>query len=141
MPSGAQTVSALDYGNLILSNTSGTNILGGTGTVGGTLTTTAGGTFDIGTNQLTVGNLVNNGSISINSTALDVNGSMMVTGIITQGAGATVTYNRLMPGSVWHYVSSPVSLTAIPTGSFYAWNEVAGDWNASATATPASGVG
>lgn len=44
-------------------------------------------------------------------------------------------------GTDWHYVFSPVSLTVTPTGSFYAWNEVAGDWNASTTATPESGLG
>jgi hypothetical protein len=135
---GSQVVSALTYSNLKLDNTSGTNTLAGSATVGGTLTTTWGGTFDVGTNQLTLNTLVNNGSITLNSTAVNVNGSMTVAS--ASGSG-TATYIRMMPGSAWHYVSSPVSLTVNPTGSFYAWDEVAGDWNAGTTSTPASGRG
>jgi hypothetical protein len=76
-------------------------------------------------------------SLTIQSNAAG-SGSLIATGTST----GTVTYERLMTtGTAWHYVSSPVSLTVTPTGSFYAWNEVAGDWNASTTATPASGLG
>ena len=68
--------------------------------------------------------------------------------LITAGTGnvsGSVTYSRQMPGSsssvYWHYVSSPLSLSSSPSGSFYAWNEVAGDWDASTTTIPASGRG
>jgi len=77
-PAGSQVVSPLTYFNLKLDNTSGTNTMGGAATVSGTLTTTAGGTFDVGLNQLTVDTLLNNGSITINSTGVGTNGSMTV---------------------------------------------------------------
>jgi hypothetical protein len=84
-----------------------------------------------------------NGKLTINSDAVNNSGSLIYNGSGTPAG--TVTYNRTMPGSTtsiyWHYISSPVSLTVTPSGSFYAWNEFAGDWNTSITGTPASGVG
>jgi hypothetical protein len=140
--SGSQVISPLTYYNLKLDNTSGTNTLTGTASVTGTLTTTAGGTFDVGVNQLTVGTLLNNGSITINSSDVTTNGSMTVAS--ASGTG-TATYTRFMPAdALWHYVSSPVN-TSSPAGSFYAWNEPAGDWDASpintSTSPLASGKG
>lgn len=129
---GAQVVSALTYSNLKLDNSSGTNSLAGTAAVTGTLTTTAGGTFDVGVNDLTVNALVNNGSITINSTAVDINGSMTVSSV--SGAG-TATYTRYMPAdAMWHYVSSPVGNSS-PAGAFYAWNETSGLWDATPIVT------
>ena len=50
--SGLQTIVTGTYNNLISSNTSSTNTVGGDLTVNGTFTTTAGGTVNMGTNQL-----------------------------------------------------------------------------------------
>lgn len=104
------------------------------------LTISSGSSMTINPGQaLTVnGNLANSGTFTITSDAVNNNGSLIVNG----SSAGTVTYNRFMPaGSSWHYVSSPVSLTSSPSGSFYGWNEVAGDWDAGTTATPASGIG
>lgn len=104
------------------------------------LTISSGSSMTINPGQaLTVnGNLANSGTFTITSDAVNNNGSLIVNG----SSAGTVTYNRFMPaGSAWHYVSSPVSLTSSPSGSFYGWNEVAGDWDAGTTATPASGIG
>jgi|WetSurMetagenome_2_1015567.scaffolds.fasta_scaffold00144_2 hypothetical protein len=135
VPAGSQIVSAITYGNLKLDNTSGTNTLAGTATVTGTLTTTTGGKFDVGINKLTLATLVNNGSITLNSTGVGTNGSMTVSA--ASGSG-TATYTRYMPNDiVWHYVSSPVSASS-PAGSFYAWNELTGLWDASPMNTTSS---
>ena len=75
-----------------------------------------------------------NGKLTINSDAVNNSGSLIYSGSGTPTSN--VTYNRLMPaGSVWHYVSSPVNLTASPAGSFYAWDEEAGDWDANPIAS------
>jgi|WetSurMetagenome_2_1015567.scaffolds.fasta_scaffold00144_3 hypothetical protein len=132
---GAQDVSPLTYYNLKLDNTSGTNTLSGAAVVTGTLTTTSGGTFDVGVSQLTVGTLVNNGSITLNSTNVYTNGSMTVAS--ASGTG-TATYTRFMPAdAVWHYVSSPVNGSS-PSGSFYAWDEETGEWGAAPISTSSS---
>ena len=80
------------------------------------------------------------GKLIIMSDAVDNSGSLIYSGSGTPTGD--VTYSRVMPaGSSWHYVSSPVTLTSSPTGSFYSWDEVAGDWDTGTTATPASGRG
>ncbi|MDB5230349.1 MAG: Mucin-22, partial [Chitinophagaceae bacterium] len=64
--SGGQTIMAGTYSNLTLSNTSNTNTASGTLTVNGVLTTTSGGTLDMGTTALLAGTLTtitNNGTI------------------------------------------------------------------------------
>ena len=64
---GNQTIAGITYNNLTLSNSSNTNtVSGGTLTVNGTLTTTAGGTLNLGTNRLsgTLATITNNGTIS-----------------------------------------------------------------------------
>lgn len=60
---GGQTVAAGTYNHLTLSNTGNINTAGGNITVNGTLTTTAGGTFNLGTNSLsgTLNSLNHNG--------------------------------------------------------------------------------
>jgi len=131
---GAQTVSPLTYYNLKLDNTSGTNSLTGVAAVSGTLTTTAGGTFDVGVNQLTVGTLLNNGSITINSTGVGTNGSMTVSS--ASGTG-TATYTRFMPADLYRYVSSPVGTSTLPAGTtFWRWNEPEGVWGEDISETP-----
>lgn len=87
------------------------------------------------------GILTVNGTLTINSVGPNNSGSLIVNGTLTTSPGA-VTYNRYMPGgSAWHYVSSPLSLTSAPSGSFYRWDEVAGGWTPGPVAVPASGVG
>ncbi|MEI6751865.1 MAG: T9SS type A sorting domain-containing protein [Paludibacter sp.] len=55
---GGQTIAAGTYSGLTLSNSSGTNTAGGDIALSGTLSTTAGGTFDLGTNLLSSVNAV-----------------------------------------------------------------------------------
>ena len=132
---GGQTISALTYGNLALNNSSGTNTMAGNVTVSGTMTTTAGGTLGAGTNELTVNNLNHSGNITINSTALDVNGSMIVTGSIVQDAGSSVSFSRQLRTETTngdlHLFSSPVTAnTEVNSGKITGvrlWDEVAGD--------------
>lgn len=68
---GAQVVSSTTYGNLRLNNTSGTNTTGGNFTVNGTLTTTAGGTLNMGANQLlgTLSAVAHSGTIQTQNTS------------------------------------------------------------------------
>lgn len=68
---GVQTIRSATYGNLTLSNTSGTQTAGGVLTVNGHLTTTSGGTLNMGANQL-LGDLTtitHNGILSTTTTA------------------------------------------------------------------------
>lgn len=63
---GGQAVNAFTYNNLKLSNTAGVNTAGGNLVVNGTLTTTSGGTLDMGTSAILSGTLtsvLNNGTI------------------------------------------------------------------------------
>ncbi len=65
-PSGLQTIVSGTYNNLTLNNTSGSNAAGGNITVNGSLTTSAGGTLDMGTTGILMGTLstiANNGII------------------------------------------------------------------------------
>jgi len=68
---GAQVVSSTTYGSLKLDNTSGTNTVAGVVTVNGTLSTTAGGSLNMGTNQLqgTLANIINAGVIQSQNTS------------------------------------------------------------------------
>jgi hypothetical protein len=74
----------------------------------------------------------------IESTSVSSNGSFIATGTLTQ-TGGSVTYNRMMPADKWRYVTTPVNLTSTPSGSFYAWDEVLGNWDASTTTNIVSG--
>lgn len=95
---------------------------------GGSVIVSAGVTL---TNSGGAGNFV----INSNSSS---SGSLLTSGSFS----GLVTYNRYMPtGSDWHYVSTPLSLTSSPSGSFYAWNEPDGEWASSTTNTPLSGLG
>ncbi len=130
---GGQTISATTYGNLKLSNTSGTNSAAGNITVTGTLTNSA-GTFNIGTSQMTVNALVNNGSVVINSTSTTDNGSLIATSYSGMG---TVTYNRKIRAENndgnFHYIASPVAGNTNDNSSkietIYSWNEITGKWD------------
>ena len=77
----AQSSTPGTYGNL---TTSGT----------GTKTIIAGSAVTVATDLTTFDRL------TIESTAVNSNGSLIVNGTST----GKVTYNRLMPGSAWHYV-------------------------------------
>jgi hypothetical protein len=127
-------------GNGLPANLTGSLTIDNTGSSGNNIVTLAqnttansliviSGVFAIGTKTLTAGSLSNSGSITINSTAVDVNGSMIVTGAITQNSGSSVTYNRLMPSNLYRYISSPVSSGLLPAGhSYWLWDEPSGEW-------------
>jgi fibronectin-binding autotransporter adhesin len=72
LATGNQTISAITYGNLRLSNTSGTNTAAGNIIVNGTFTTAAGGTVNLATNTLagTLTTITNNGTISTSNTSI-----------------------------------------------------------------------
>ncbi len=101
---GSQVVSSTTYNNLKLNNTSGTNTTGGNITVNGTLTTTTGGTLNMGTNQLlgTLATISNAGIIQTqNTSATPIPTGKTWSGTIqynTTAGGQTVmpgTYNNL----------------------------------------------
>jgi hypothetical protein len=80
-------------------------------------------------------------TFTINSTAVDNSGSLIVNGTTT----GNVVYNRKMPPSLYRYISLPVSSSSFPTGTFWRWNEVDGCWGENVAETPttasASGMG
>ena len=95
------------------------------------LTINSGASCTINSGQtLTVNsNLVNNGTLTINSTSLTSNGSLIVKGAST----GIVTYNRLMPtgasGSLYRYISSPVNSSLLPSGqTYWMYDEPNGAW-------------
>jgi hypothetical protein len=103
-----------------------------------TLTIGAGANLNIlASQQVRTKDFNNSGTMIIESSSVISNGSFIATGTLTQTG--TVTYNRLMPAVKWHYVSSPVSLTSTPSGSYYAWDEVLGNWEAGTTTNIQSG--
>jgi hypothetical protein len=105
-----------------------------------TINTDASLTINAGQALTVSGNLSNSGSLVIQSSGVTSSGSLIVAG--TGSGSGTVTYNRAMPaGTTWHYLSAPVDISAMPAGSFYAWDEVAGDWGASPSGTLLRGVG
>ncbi len=72
--SGGQTIAAASYGNLMLSNTSGTNTASGNITVAGNLTIASGGKLSVGQHQLTLNN--SDAAVVVNAGAvLDLSGS------------------------------------------------------------------
>ena len=89
----------------------------------------AGTTIAAGAQVTVEGDVFNpSGKLIIDSDALNNNGSLIYTG---QGVpSGNLTYNRSMPGGTfYHYLSSPVSASLLPpNGTFWGWNEVAGDW-------------
>jgi hypothetical protein len=69
--SGGQTINTYTYNNLKLNNISGTNTAAGNIIVEGTLTTTAGGTFDLSTYTLSGGfTTANSGTLKTSNTSL-----------------------------------------------------------------------
>lgn len=84
---------------------------------------------------LTVGEVIINSAGTINS------GSLIVNGTLTTGSGSVpITYNRFTPtGLQWHYATSPVSSAALPSGTFYRYNEVTDAWDL--TTSHSSGIG
>ena len=112
----AQTVSPETYGNLAAS--------------GSGMKTIAAGSYVTVNNNLSTGNL-----LTIESTSTTNSGSLIVRGTST----GTVTYNRVMPGSLYRYISSPVNSPSLPSGTYWYWNEQIGDW--SSTSSCSSGLG
>lgn len=102
---GGQAVSGLTYSNLTISNTSGSQTAGGNLVVNGTLTTTSGGTLDLGSSYTlsgTLGTITNNGTIKTSNTgATPIATSKTWTGTIDYAAASgsqTIvagTYNNL----------------------------------------------
>ncbi len=101
----------------------------------------AGTTIAAGARVTVEGDIFNpGGKLLINSDALNNNGSLIYTGIGVPSGN--LTYNRSMPGGTfYHFVSSPVSASLLPaSGTFWAWDEVAGDWGDPVTGC-SSGMG
>ncbi|MCX6180778.1 MAG: T9SS type A sorting domain-containing protein, partial [Bacteroidetes bacterium] len=103
---GGQTVSAVAYGSLKTSNTSGTQTLAGNATVSGTLTVAAGGTLALST--YTLGSPTST-VIYIGSAATTISG----TGVFTLGGNLTVTDDG--GNSNGATISCPVALGASRT--------------------------
>jgi hypothetical protein len=83
------------------------------------------------------GRLTVNGATDIvTPNGLTIQSDASTSGSFISGtASGTATYNRQMPvDALYHYISSPVNPTTPPTGIFYPWDEVAGNWG---SATPA----
>ncbi len=141
--SGAQVTGSafpLTVNSLSVSATSNLSLSGSSLSVSDYITIGSGANLNIGaSNQVNTVNFTNNGTMVIESAGVNSSGSFIASGTLTQPLGSTVTYNRYMPSEKWHYVSSPVNLTSTPSGSFYAWDEVAGDWEGTPTSTIESG--
>ncbi|UEG49391.1 hypothetical protein LK994_12185 [Ferruginibacter lapsinanis] len=105
---GGQTVSAATYNHLLLDNTSGSNTAGGNLVVNGTLTTTAGGTLDMGSTAIlsgTLSTIANNGTIktavptATSATPIPTgktwNGTVEYSAATAQTVVAATSYNNL----------------------------------------------
>lgn len=68
--------------------------------------------------------------VTINSAGTFNSGSLIVYGNLTTGSGEVpVVYNRYTTtDSRWHYVSSPLRSTTLPSGVFYKFDEIINDW-------------
>ena len=63
-------------------------------------------------------------------------GSLIVNGTST----GNVTYNRMMPASLYRYISSPVSSVSLPSGpNYWRYDEPTGQWIATTSYTPGLG--
>ena len=87
------------------------------------------------------GNLNNAGALTVNSNST-LSGSLIVSG----NAAGSVSYNRFINITNYHYYSSPVASNTMPnTGKVdgvWLWDEPAGDWAAVANTTAClSGIG
>jgi hypothetical protein len=137
---GGQTVSAITYGNLTLSNTSGTQTAAGVFSVSGNLTLNASSTFADGGNTITVsGNVAGTGShsgagkilmsgstktisgVTLNNLQLNnaggfsLNGSPTISGLLTLTAGTLDVNGQTL--TLAGTVSATSSITASGTGS------------------------
>lgn len=73
--------------------------------------------------------LTNSGTASdfvIKSSATNMNGSLILNG--TGAVSGIVTYERFMPGSLYRYISSPLSSSLLPEGIFWKYDETLGSW-------------
>jgi hypothetical protein len=101
-----QTIPAITFYNLIASG-SGTKII-------------AAGSAVTVSNNLTTGGL-----LTIESTSTTNSGSLIVNG----SSIGNVTYDRLMPGSLYRYIASPVSNASLPSGqTYWRYDEPTGNW-------------
>lgn len=128
---GNQVISATDYGNLKLNNTSGENVLSGTATVSGSMTTSSGiftvdasGFLTAGslTNQgylninsfgkASVNTFVNNGTLYMSSASLAEYASLRVdnySGTGTANVELYLTGGGTVDAPKWHYIAVPVN--------------------------------
>ncbi len=91
------------------------------------------------------GNLVNSGTLTIQSSGLTSSGSLIVTGTST----GNVTYNRQMRTEAndgdYHYFSSPVAsnsaTNSTKVSAVWQWNEVTGGWSTLNITSLQSGIG
>ena len=127
---GGQTIASGTYSNLTASNTGSSSAAGGNLTVNGTLTTTAGGTVDLGTFALngTLTTITNNGTIATQNTSA----TPIITGRTWSG---TVNYNSAS-GTQTIVLGTYTNLTSGNTGGT---NTAGGNLNVNSTLSVASG--
>ncbi len=110
---GAQTISGSSettFSNLVIEAASA-----GTTIAAGARVTVAGSTFSP------------NGKLTINSDAVNNSGSLIYSGSGTPSGN--VAYNRVMPASLYRYISSPVGSASLPSGrTYWLWDEPSGAW-------------
>ena len=104
------------------------------------LTVSPGASLTVKAGQaLTVsGDLFNYGTLTIESSSVLANGSLIVAG----GSSGNVTYNRVMNTSnnLYHYFSSPLGSTTFPTtGTVWEYKEPTGAWVTTVTNVPGRG--
>ena len=96
---GGQSVRATPYYNLNTNNTSGTETAAGNITVNGTLSTTAGGTLNMGTNTLTAAAANNSGTIRTQNTSATPLSSGLTWGVGTVNYDAAAGGQTIVAGS------------------------------------------
>lgn len=115
---GGQSIPALSYNNLTLSNTSNTNTASGNISVAGTFTTSAGGVFDLVANTLTVTTVSSSGTIRTqNTSATPITAAKTWGGTVdfnNSTGGQTIvggTYTNLTSGNTSGINSAAANLT------------------------------
>jgi hypothetical protein len=68
-----------------------------------------------------------NGRLTVNSAAVNDNGSLIYSGSGTPSGN--ITYNRIVPASLYRYISSPTGSSSLPGDkTYWLWDEEQGDW-------------
>ena len=117
---GGQTIANGTYTNLSLDNTSGSNVANGTLTVNGTLLTTAGGTLNMGTNQLlgTLTTITNGGTVQSQYIGTNPipsgktwNGTVLFNGVSNQSIPASTFANLIINNTAGATLSAAVNVS------------------------------